>query len=244
MAAVNVGTAGGGAFTGGAANPVETYSCDGLRRIFYNPAGTPITPGNLLFSTNGGTLLQKPDLAAADCTPSNTPGFEQPVLRDVGRGSACRGDCGAGEIGAAVAERLANPHGPQCLRPRHHGSRRGSRLRLGNCDGSRRSSIADHAGDDQLDTGGADVFHLRRRLPGGHIHNSHDFELESGYVVLRQFPLAAERRGARITRLQCGRTGLRAIRGRSRRRRLQPPIPRCLSLRRESPNRSCLRRSP
>jgi Subtilase family len=78
MAAVNVGTAGGGAFTGGAANPVEAYSCDGLRRIFYNPAGTPITPGNLLFSTNGGTLLQKPDLAAADCTPSNTPGFENP----------------------------------------------------------------------------------------------------------------------------------------------------------------------
>ena len=78
MAAVNVGTAGGGAFTGGAANPVETYSCDGLRRIFYNPTGTPITPGNLLFSTNGGTLLQKPDLAAADCTPSNTPGFENP----------------------------------------------------------------------------------------------------------------------------------------------------------------------
>ncbi len=78
MAAVNVGTAGGGAFTGGAANPVEPYSCDGPRRIFYNPDGTAITPGNLLFSTNGGTVLHKPDLAAADCTPSNTPGFGNP----------------------------------------------------------------------------------------------------------------------------------------------------------------------
>jgi Subtilase family len=78
MAAVNVGLAGGGAFTGGAGNPVETYSCDGLRRIFFSPGGTPITPGNLLFGTNGGTLLQKPDLAAADCTPSSTPGFENP----------------------------------------------------------------------------------------------------------------------------------------------------------------------
>jgi hypothetical protein len=75
---VNVGLAGGGAFTGGAGNPVETYSCDGLRRIFFNPGGTAITPGNLLFGTNGGTLLQKPNLAAADCTPSNTPGFGNP----------------------------------------------------------------------------------------------------------------------------------------------------------------------
>ena len=78
VAAVDVHTAGGGAFTGGSANPVETYSCDGPRRIFYNPSGSPITPGNLLFSTNGGTVLPKPDLAAADCTPTNTPGFGNP----------------------------------------------------------------------------------------------------------------------------------------------------------------------
>jgi len=78
MAAVNVGTAGGGVFTGGGANPVETYSSDGPRKIFFTPGGTAITPGNLLFGTNGGTTLQKPDLAAADCTPDNVPGFGNP----------------------------------------------------------------------------------------------------------------------------------------------------------------------
>ena len=75
VAAVNVGTAGGGAFTGGAANPVEYYSSDGPRKIFYQPNGTPITPGNVLFATNGGTTLQKVDLAAADCGTTTTPGF-------------------------------------------------------------------------------------------------------------------------------------------------------------------------
>lgn len=47
-------------------NKVELFSSDGLRRIFYNPNGTPITPGNFLFSTNGGTVRQKPDITAAD----------------------------------------------------------------------------------------------------------------------------------------------------------------------------------
>ena len=82
MAAVNVGTAGGGAFTGGAGNPVETYSCDGLRRIFYNPAGTAITPGNLLFGTNGGTLLQKPDWRPPIARP---PARLDSAIRSAGR---------------------------------------------------------------------------------------------------------------------------------------------------------------
>ncbi|MFO1325039.1 MAG: S8 family serine peptidase [Burkholderiales bacterium] len=59
----------------GAANPVETFSSDGPRKIFYNPNGTAITPGNLLFGTNGGTTLQKPDLTAADGATTLTPGF-------------------------------------------------------------------------------------------------------------------------------------------------------------------------
>ena len=62
------------AFTG-KANPDETFSSDGPRKIFYNPDGSPITPGNFLFSTNGGTTLQKPDLAAADGVSTRTPGF-------------------------------------------------------------------------------------------------------------------------------------------------------------------------
>lgn len=59
----------------GPANTNETFSSDGPRKIFYNPNGTPITPGNLLFATNGGTTLQKPDFAAADGVQTNTPGF-------------------------------------------------------------------------------------------------------------------------------------------------------------------------
>ena len=43
---------------------VRWHSADGPRRIFYQADGTPITPGN--FSSSGGKLLQKPDIAAAD----------------------------------------------------------------------------------------------------------------------------------------------------------------------------------
>ncbi len=62
-------------FTGGAADPVETFSSDGPRKIFYNPDGSAITPGNYLFSTNGGTTLQKPDATGADGVSTATPGF-------------------------------------------------------------------------------------------------------------------------------------------------------------------------
>jgi uncharacterized repeat protein (TIGR01451 family) len=65
----------GDLFVGGAANPVEPYSSDGPRRIFYNPDGTAITPGNVLFGTGGGQDLQKPDITAADCVTTTTPGF-------------------------------------------------------------------------------------------------------------------------------------------------------------------------
>ena len=60
---------------GGTTNPVETYSSDGPRRMFYNPNGTAITPGNVLFGTGGGRVLQKPDITAADCVTTTTPGF-------------------------------------------------------------------------------------------------------------------------------------------------------------------------
>jgi hypothetical protein len=73
VAAVDVATAGGGAFVGGATNPVETYSSDGLRRVFYTENGTAITPGN--FSATGGAVRQKPDIAAADCVATATPNF-------------------------------------------------------------------------------------------------------------------------------------------------------------------------
>ncbi len=75
VAAVNVAVAGNGPFTGGPTHPVEVFSADGPRRIFYNADGTPITPGNVLFGTGGGTVRQKPDIAAADGVATATPGF-------------------------------------------------------------------------------------------------------------------------------------------------------------------------
>jgi len=77
VAAVDLATATGpgGTFTGGAANPVETYSSDGPRKMFYQPNGTAITPGNVLFGSNGGTTLQKVNMAAGDCGTTTTPGF-------------------------------------------------------------------------------------------------------------------------------------------------------------------------
>jgi hypothetical protein len=73
IAAVDVASAGGGAFTGGAANPVHASSSDGRRRIFYHPDGSAITPG--VFTSSGGSTVQKPDLAAASCVATATPGM-------------------------------------------------------------------------------------------------------------------------------------------------------------------------
>jgi hypothetical protein len=60
-------------FGGGASIHVDDWSSDGPRRIFYTPAGTPITTGNLTHA--GGLLLQKPDIAAADCVTTDVPNF-------------------------------------------------------------------------------------------------------------------------------------------------------------------------
>ena len=73
VAAVDARSAGGddGVFDG--SESVETFSSDGPRRIFFQPDGTPITPGD--FSSTGGEVLDKPDVAAADGVSTSTPGF-------------------------------------------------------------------------------------------------------------------------------------------------------------------------
>ena len=73
VAAVDVGEAGGagGVFDG--TESVETFSADGPRRVFFEPDGTPITPGD--YSSSGGKVRQKPDLAAANCVSTSAPGF-------------------------------------------------------------------------------------------------------------------------------------------------------------------------
>jgi hypothetical protein len=60
-------------FTGGAANPFEPFSSDGLCHYFYNANGSEMTPGNL--SSTGGSIRQKPDIAAADGVSTDVPGF-------------------------------------------------------------------------------------------------------------------------------------------------------------------------
>ncbi len=74
VAAVDAATAFPYTFAGGAANPVEPFSSDGPRRVFYNANGSAITPGN--YDSSGGAVRNKPDLAAADGVTTAVPGFE------------------------------------------------------------------------------------------------------------------------------------------------------------------------
>lgn len=93
---------GGAAFVGGTANPIQIYSSDGPRRIFYEPDGGPITPGNVLFATNGGRVLQKPDFTAADCVSTSVSGFA----------SFCGTSAAAPHAGAIAALLLSAPADP------------------------------------------------------------------------------------------------------------------------------------
>ena len=73
VAMVDVRTAAGSGNVFNGTESVRTDNSDGPRRIFFEPDGTAITAGN--FSSTGGELLQKPDLTAATCVTTATPGF-------------------------------------------------------------------------------------------------------------------------------------------------------------------------
>jgi len=61
----------------GPSNQIELFTSDGLRRIFFNADSTAITPGN--FSSTGGTVLNKPDITAADgVSVTGVGGFGSP----------------------------------------------------------------------------------------------------------------------------------------------------------------------
>ncbi len=74
VAAVDSFNAGGGAFTGGATNPVEIFSSDGPRRVFYDSSGTPYKPGKFTFKQGGAQSRPKPDFSAADGVSTTLPG--------------------------------------------------------------------------------------------------------------------------------------------------------------------------
>ena len=73
VAMVDVRTAAGSGNVFNGTESVRAGNSDGPRRIFFQPDGTAITAGD--FSSTGGRLLQKPDLTAATCVTTATPGF-------------------------------------------------------------------------------------------------------------------------------------------------------------------------
>ena len=73
VSAVDVRTAAGSGKVFNGTESVTRGNSDGPRRIFFEPDGTPITAGD--FSETGGEVLRKPDLTAASCVSTATPGF-------------------------------------------------------------------------------------------------------------------------------------------------------------------------
>ncbi len=72
VAAVNSAEAAGGEFFAGATTPVEIFSSDGPRRVFYDRDGKPIK-GGVTFASGGGELRNKPDITGADGVSTTLP---------------------------------------------------------------------------------------------------------------------------------------------------------------------------
>jgi hypothetical protein len=102
----------------GTNNPVEQFSSDGPRQIFFNPDGSAITPGNFRFSTGGGKTLQKPDFAAADGVTTATPGFN-PFY---GTSAACPHACGVAALVKSAHPTFNNTQIRNALLNSVHGS--------------------------------------------------------------------------------------------------------------------------
>jgi subtilisin-like proprotein convertase family protein len=76
VAAVDAAEAAGREFTAGPTTPIELFSSDGPRRIFFdrhNQPANPALPGQT-FASRGGISLAKPDIAAADGVSTTLPG--------------------------------------------------------------------------------------------------------------------------------------------------------------------------
>ncbi len=75
VAAVDAAEAGGGEFAGGPTTPIELFSSDGPRRIFFDRDNNPIDPSHpgATFASRGGVTRAKPDIAAADGVTTTLP---------------------------------------------------------------------------------------------------------------------------------------------------------------------------
>jgi uncharacterized repeat protein (TIGR01451 family) len=73
VAAVDIAHAFPRPFAGGGQDPVEDFSSDGPRRVFFQANGTAITPNN--FTNTGGTVRQFPVIASSDGVSTSVPGF-------------------------------------------------------------------------------------------------------------------------------------------------------------------------
>ena len=126
VAAVPVAAAGGGVFSGGSATQVETFSSDGRRRLFYEPDGSEITPGQrALFRWQADAPVQGEHRGGR----LRLDGLARlrDVLRDVGRRTARGGGRRPPLVGPADGAST-----PSCGTPmfypgaRHRGGRLGS----------------------------------------------------------------------------------------------------------------------
>ncbi len=72
VAAVSAAEAYGGEFAAGPTTPVELFSSDGPRRVFYDRNNQPIH-GGVTFASGGGEVRNKPDIAAADGVSTTLP---------------------------------------------------------------------------------------------------------------------------------------------------------------------------
>jgi hypothetical protein len=77
VAAVDAFEADGGEFQAGALTPVELFSSDGARKIFFDRNNNPIDPAHpgQTFASRGGVTRAKPDISAADGVSTTLPGF-------------------------------------------------------------------------------------------------------------------------------------------------------------------------
>lgn len=76
VAAVDAAEANGGEFVGGPTTPVELFSSDGPRRVFFDRNNQPLNPAKPVptFAAGGGVARAKPDIAAADGVSTTLPG--------------------------------------------------------------------------------------------------------------------------------------------------------------------------